>query len=208
MKLKDGATAILRLVHLDNLAVYVQRRALHAPNHAPDDGLTWRATHRVDVQTSRAATPVGKGPGGTLLDYVPFYFGERSPMLFQLHTGWVEGHTEGQSAMVYLVAAAEGVAAGGHGFVFYDGHSLSKLSQCFDDLGALAALDWDTIAARQWKNTLADPDRQRRKQAEFLVHRSLPLSQIRGIVVFDEAAKARVAALTALPATTMRNWYF
>ena len=192
MKLKDGATAILRLVHLDNLAIYLRRGALHSANHAPDDGLRWRAIHRSDVQRRRANHRVPIGPGGVLLDYVPFYFGARSPMLFQLHSGHVPGYIEGQSPLVYLVAAAEEVAAAGHHLVFYDGHALAALSTCYDDLRALGELDWKAIEARQWSSP-EDLDLQRRKQAELLVHGALPWTLIRGVVAYDATSARRAA---------------
>lgn len=32
-------TTIYRVMHVDNLSVCLERGGLHAPNHAPDDGL-------------------------------------------------------------------------------------------------------------------------------------------------------------------------
>lgn len=214
MRLQDGTTAILRLVHLDNLAVYLARGALHAASCAPDDGLRWRAIHRADVQGRRAHSRVPRGPGGVLLDYVPFYFGARSPMLLQLQTGRVEGYAEGQSPLVYLVASAEQIAAAGHRLVFYDGHALAALSQCFDDLAALDVLDWQAIDATRWTSA-DDPDLQRRKQAEMLVHEALPWSLIRGVVTYDEASKARTESLLKAAGPELdrgvvirRAWYY
>ena len=43
-------------------------------------------------------------------DYVPFYFGPKSPMLYAIKQGKVEGY-QGQREIVYLVAAAEEIAA-------------------------------------------------------------------------------------------------
>ncbi|MEZ4433760.1 MAG: DarT ssDNA thymidine ADP-ribosyltransferase family protein [bacterium] len=166
MKLRDGHTAVLRMVHLDNLAVYLARAALHAPGCWPADGHGWRTTHRGDVQQRRATAVVSRGPGGVLLDYVPFYFGPRSPMLYQLHTGQVAGYTDSQGSLVYLVASAQEIAAAGVGFVFFDGHALAGLSACYDDLAALDRLDWPTIETRQWAGARINPDMQRKQTGE------------------------------------------
>jgi len=215
VKLKDGTTAALRMVHVDNLAVCLRREALHAPNFVPADGEAWVAIHSVPVQSRRARTMVACGPGGSLHDYVPFYFGDRGPMLLNLHTNRVPGYTDGQAALGYLVVSVEEVAAAGHGFVFFDGHALASFSQAFDDLDALKQLDWPTIGARQWSDTADDPDRQRRKQAEFLVHRQLPWSLVRGVAVMDQTRRQQVESILAgfpsalhRPVAVVPKWYY
>ncbi len=135
--------------------------------------------------------------GGTLLDYVPFYFGPRSPMLYQLETGWVPGYSEGHLPMVYLVASAHDIAAAGIGFVFFDGHALTEMSLGFDTLDDLPRVDWSAVHARRWAGPGIDPDLQRRKQAEFLVHREMPWTAIRGLIVLDDGMKRRIEALLA-----------
>lgn len=46
-------TPILRLIHIDNLALCLARGGLHAPNHQPGDSLEYRAIHSLAVQASR-----------------------------------------------------------------------------------------------------------------------------------------------------------
>jgi hypothetical protein len=215
VQLRDGTTGILRLVHVDNLAVYLERGALHAPNHAPADRLGWRATHDASIQGRRSTRVVPVPPGGVLLDYVPFYLGPRSPLLFRLATGRVRGYGEGQEPLVTLVASAEDVVAAGRRCVFTDGQALVGYTTFHDDLTRLADLDWATIHAEQWSRTEGDPDRQRRKQAEFLVHESLGWELVRGIAVCNDSARSRVQALLAgFPSDRTRHvavaprWYY
>jgi len=181
MKLKDGTRPAFRVVHEDNLRLYLERGMLHAANHAPSDGLSWCATHNAQVQGRRASNVVPAGPGGTMLDYIPFHFGPRNLFLYNLHTGRVPGYTEGQEPLVTLVISVEDVVARGLGFVFYDGHALNALSTCYDDPVDLALLDWAAIHGTQFSN--ADPDLKRRKQAEIMIHRTLDWSLVRGIGV-------------------------
>ena len=82
-------TPIYRFLHVDNLAVVLQRGALHAPNHCPKDGLAYKTIHNLDIQNQRRVTKIPCGPRGVIHDYVAFYFGPLSPMLLQLHTGRV-----------------------------------------------------------------------------------------------------------------------
>ena len=135
-------TPILRFTHVDNLATIIRRGGLHAPNHVPEDGLAYRFCHSAEVQSARADVPVHLGPGGTIHDYVPFYFGYLSPMMLKLKTGQVDGYAEGQAPLIYLVSSAQAVQDVGLDFVFSDGHGLARFTDWFDDLNRLDAVDW------------------------------------------------------------------
>ncbi len=60
-----------------------------------------------NIQDRRAYTQVPCGPRGWLHDYVPFYFGVRSPMLFTISRGNVEGYDRDQEDVIYLVSTAQ-----------------------------------------------------------------------------------------------------
>src|SRR3990172_1724605 len=167
-------TPIFRFVHVDNLDALMRRGGLHAPNHMPDDGLPYRFCHDPEVQGARSAVTITAGPGGTIHDYVPFYFGYLSPMMLKLKTGQVSGYNDGQEPLIYLVSTAQAVAAAGVEFVFTDGHGLAFFTKQFDRLERLDAVDWEMVYQRYWSDDTNDMDRQRRKQAELLVHRSCP----------------------------------
>jgi hypothetical protein len=136
-------------------------------------------------------------------------------MLFQLHTGWVSGYTEGQDPIIYLVSTAQRISASGLPFVFSNGHGIAAFTSWFDDLGLLSEVDWNTAYATTWKDTLDDMDRQRRKQAEFLVHRFCPWEVVDSIGVRTRQMKERVEAIladslaTAQPPVIVRtDWYY
>jgi len=68
---------------------------------------------------------------------------------------------------------------------------------------------------RYWSDTVDDMDRQRRKQAEFLVHRFCDWSLIEEISVMDVNMKERVEViLNAYPpemsrdVKVRREWYY
>jgi len=65
------------------------------------------------IQNKRAQINIPCSRGGTLHDYVPWYFAPRSPMLYAISRGNVQGYEEGQSPVVHLVATAEDIAAAG-----------------------------------------------------------------------------------------------
>jgi len=208
-------TPILRLIHIDNLELCLAREGLYAPNHQPGDGLEYRTIHNLAVQASRHDWEIPCGPGGSMHDYVPFYFGPLSPMMLNLKTGRVAGYTDGQEPLIYLVSTAQKVQESGAEFVFSDGHGLAAFTEWFDDLDCLEQIDWQVVAARYWSDNPDDMDRQRKKQAEFLVHRFCPWPLIGEIVVMSRGMQERVEAVLArYPETAhrtvsvRRDWYY
>ena len=188
-------TPIFRMVHIDNLDTILRRGRMHGTNHIPNDGLPFKTIHNVDIQNERHIRPIRKGPGGTMHDYVPFYLGPRSPMLLQLQTGRVSGFTERQPSLIYLVSTVQVVADAGLGWVFSDGHGIARYTQWFDRIEDLDKVDWAAVYAQRWTDTVDDMDRQRKKQAEFLVHQVCPWDVILGIGVCNYWALAHVETI-------------
>lgn len=208
-------TPIYRLIHVDNLETLLHREALHAPHHTPDDGLPYRTIHDVEIQAQRRTWAIGCGPGGTVHDYVAFYLGPRSPMLYKLNSGGVAGYNEGQEPLIYLVSTVQAVEAAGLDFVFSDGHGIARFTRWYSRVADLGQVDWEAVYARQWADTVDDMDRKRRKQAEFLIHRCCPWALIQEIGVYNSRAKARVEQALARygetgvkPVKVRREWYY
>lgn len=208
-------TPILRFVHVDNLEVILRREGLHAPNHIPNDGETFRTIHNTEIQDKRKQRIIPCGPGGVIHDYVPFYFGYLSPMLLQLKTGQVAGYDEGQEPLIYLVSTAQAVRDSGAGFVFSNGHGIAAFTDWFNDLAHLDQVDWNMVYQRYWADNINDMDRQRKKQAEFLVHEQCGWSLIQEIVVMNAAMKARVEQILSRfdkrlhrPVVIRPGWYY
>lgn len=201
---------ILHMTHVGNLAGVLREGGLWSNNHAPPGAEAPISSAHANIQARRAATAVPCGPGGVLHDYVPFYFGERSPMLYANHTGYAG--SGGQRPLVYLVSDVQRVVRSGLRWVFTDGHAemLRGLTCAHDDLTALAGLDWSAIGARFWA---ADAETKRKKQAEFLVHRFFPWPLVSEIVALDAGMQAQVEGVLARqthapPVTVRPAWYY
>ena len=208
-------TPIYRFIHVDNLNVYLQRGGLHAPDYTPANGLIYRTIHNLDIQNKRRIRSIPCGPGGVIHDYVSFYFGYLSPMMLQLKTGRVEGYDRGQEPLIYLVSTVQRVRDAGIGFVFSDGHGIAAFTRWYDDLADLDKVDWGMVYQRYWADNIDDMDRQRRKQAEFLVHEFFDWSLIKSIAVVDTRMKTRVEnIMNHVSADKRRNvcikpeWYY
>lgn len=208
-------TPILRLIHKDNLHIYLDRGGIHAPNSTPNDGLSYRTIHNTEIQSKQKVLQIPCGARGCIHDYVSFYFGFLSPMMLNLKTGRVAGYNEGQEPLIYLVSEVQDIQYKQIPFVFSDGHGIASFTQWFDDLQHLSKIDWDVVNLRYWNDTLNDMDRQRRKQAEFLVYKFCAWSLIRKIIVMNETAKSDVTKVLrqypseySRPIQIKREWYY
>jgi ssDNA thymidine ADP-ribosyltransferase, DarT len=92
------------------------------------------------------------------------------------------------------VSSAERVRAAGLAFAFTNGHAAMAVTDYWNDLDALANIDWPLMTSRYWFATLQDPDRKRRRQAEFLVHGEFPWALVDGVAARKPAAVGQVRA--------------
>lgn len=166
------------------------------------------------IKSRRMTKRVPCGPGGTVGDYVPFYFAPRSPMLFRIQRGGVEDVSSDPARLVYLVSSTEAVVEARHASVFTDGNAAAAFTQFDDDMARLdEVVDWPLMKATMWANTPDDPDRRRRRGAEFLVHEAVPFELVDELCVYDSAARSAVAAAAAeegweVQVRVRRGWYF
>lgn len=203
---------IYHFTHLDNLASILQGGALLSNNLHPNRSVNVSYN---DIQRRRQHTRIPCGPSGTLHDYVPFYFAPRSPMLFTITQGNVEGFQGDPGELVYLVGRLDTAQAAGLPYVFSDGHPIVFPSGFYADPAELGRVDWPLMKSRVWKNTENDRDRMRRRQAELLVHERFPWELLEQIVVKANPIAARVAALLRahperkfITIGVNRNWYY
>lgn len=205
-------TPIIHMTHVHNLPAIIRRGGLAATAVLQRAGGQFTNIAYSSIQTQRAAKVVPCGPGGCLHDYVPFYFGKKSPMLFTINKGNVPCDG-GQDALVHLVSTAQAVEDEGLGFAFADGHGIMNFSNFYDDLNDLDEVDWDVMAATYWHDTADHPDRKRRRQAEFLVHKEFPWRLVTDIVVRSESAKGivggMISGLAHIPRVRAdQSWYY
>jgi hypothetical protein len=204
-------TDIYHITHIDNLSNIVAMKAILAQSR--HRGFAYTNIAHANIQMRRANRVVPIAPGSHLHDYVPFYFAPRSPMLCAISHGRVEGYSGGQKDVVYFVSSAEIVQSAGLRFVFSDGHAAMDFSEFYGDLADLNRIDWNIMCDRYWRDTEADNDRSRRRQAEFLVHYAMPLSLVTEVAAMTATAAAAAGRLLAqgslsIPIATRADWYY
>lgn len=205
-------TYIYHITHVDNLRGILGQDGLWAHQALGTRRLPYRGIAHQSLQGRRARTTVPCGPGGNLHEYVPFHFGPRSPMLYAIHSGSVNGYSGSQSEVVHLVSTVEAVLQAGLDYVFTDGHAIMAWTDFYTDPSRLDVVDWHLMFGRYWFDTDEDPDRKRRRQAEFLVHCFFPWSLVCEVGVMNSGIGAKVTGLLsgagAPRVTEHRDWYY
>lgn len=90
-------TPIYHITHGRNLAAIIAAGGLWCDAQIAARGLTPLGIAHQHIKERRKQRIVPCAAGGTLADYVPFYFAPRSPMLYAIHSGYVERYDGGQS---------------------------------------------------------------------------------------------------------------
>ncbi len=208
MPIYSVPTPIYHFTHIDNLVRLLGAGMLLSKNEIAAQNTEYRSSAFESVQTHRQGFQVPVSKGGTIHDYVPFYFNSRSPMLYTINCGNVENIS--MQDLVFFKTSAQTVAASGSDFAFTDGHGIMDLSDYYDDLTDLDQIPWNVINARYWNDF---QDGRRLRQSEFLVYKSFNWSLVESIGVYNQSMKDRVEQLISnfQPSPIVeikRNWYF
>ncbi|MDH6100191.1 DUF4433 domain-containing protein [Anabaenopsis sp. FSS-46] len=207
--------SIYHITHINNLPSILKSGELMAHSRLRQETIQYQDIAHGHIQDRRSMTLVPCGAGGTLHNYVPFYFAPRSPMLYAIHKNNVGQYRDGQTPILHLVSSAEAVAAK-LSFVFTDGHAIIQNTGFFADLEDLytdGVIDWKIMRTRSWRDTAEDGDRKRRRQAEFLVHQFLPWELIEEIGVINTTIQTQVKQILQTfnfhtPVRVNCKWYY
>jgi ssDNA thymidine ADP-ribosyltransferase, DarT len=148
-------------------------------------------------------------------EYVPFFFGPRSIMLYLIHRA---NHPElayrgGQGPIVHLEADLKATVAWaesrGRRWAFTLSNAGARYTEFCNDLDDLDEVDWAAVANDNFRS----PEVKEGKQAEFLVHEAFPWNLIRRIGVRSNRIRARVleelgGAEHRPPVAVRPDWYF
>jgi hypothetical protein len=183
-------TYLFRMTHIENIPHILQNGITHSqsvnahPNFIPiGDGslIATRSSFLLDN-------------GRRLGEYIPFYFGVRTPMLYVVQKGFNMVNPTLPENIVYCVSSVKKITDLNLDFVFTDGHAVDGFSTQYskgDILNIDVILDKDAINAKYWRDE-TDLDMKRRKEAEFLVLGDIAINAILGFVVYNENAKKRL----------------
>jgi len=132
-------------------------------------------------------------------------------MLYAINGGYVDGYVGGQKPVLHLRSSAEAVDRAALPWVFTEGHAEIAYTDFFNELRDLNKVDWQVMNSRYWNDTDEDPDRKRRRQAEFLVYQFFPWRLVSYIGVYDQSVKEKAVKILGNDGPNVgieKGWYY
>lgn len=201
---------IWRIVHRNNLR-WILGHGVHCRNSPIQDPqfVNIGSTELID---KRANHQIPIPPGGTLNDYVSFYFTPFSVMMRNILSGRGVAQRRNEEIII-LVSSLHRMRELGLSFVFTDGHAYSQWANFYTDLADLDKINWPVLQQRDFKRDPEDPLKFEQYQAEALIHRHVPLEVLLGIICYNSGQKTvleqqMVEFNLDLKVHAMPLWYF
>jgi hypothetical protein len=203
---------IFRITHRDNVR-WILRHGLHCQSAGAADP-DFVAIGNPELIARRPSREVDIPPGGTLADYVPFYFTPYSPMLLNIKTGYGGIHSRTNEEIVVLVSSLSALREHDVHYVYSDRHAYLRTARFFNDPAQLGTVvDFGRLQRRDFKRDPEQPDKVERYQAEALAFQHVPVAALLGIGCYTRAINDDLKAACSdleveLKIVTRTEWYF
>jgi hypothetical protein len=200
---------IFRITHRDNVP-WILDNGMHARNGKFDPN--YRNIGNLELIDRRARRVVDVLPGGTLGDYVPFYFTPFSIMMYNIKTGHNVKQVPNEDIVIFASSLSH-VSAQGVQFAFTNQHAYPPMARYFTDLVNLDEIDWPLLQSRDFKHDPDDPGKKERYQAEALMWKHVPLTALQSVCCYTSAVEQQLNAEIerrglALKVGVRPSWYF
>lgn len=186
---------VFRIIHYQNLE-YILQHGIYYRGSAnfPADYVNIGNT---EIISSRDTKPVTCYPGTMVNNYVPFYFAVRTPMLYNIKTGYGKVERRPQEDIIYLCCNVRELTDSHLQCCFTNGNAAIDFTTFYTNTADLNTLDWHSIRTKCFSddNPEGDTDRKRKKHAEFLVKDHVPIQFVKKIVVYNQLRHDFVTAL-------------
>jgi hypothetical protein len=201
---------IFRITHKNNLpwildhGIHCQKSAVKDPNFV-NIGIA-------DLIEKRRVRQIIEAPGGTLSDYIPFYFTPLSMMAYNIYTGRNVPQRANDEIVIFVTSLLE-LQKRGMPFLFTDRHASLVDAKFSSDLSHLDWIDWTILQNRDFSRNNDDIGKTSRYQAEALVHEKMPIDSLLHVACCDDNQKGWAEGLVqerglTLKIITNRGWYF
>jgi hypothetical protein len=201
---------IFRITHRDNVP-WILDNGMHARN-GRNFNPNYLNIGNIDLIDKRSRRSVPVPPGGTLNDYVPFYFTPFSIMMYNIRTGYGVKQVPNDDIVIF-VSSLPRIVEQGIEFVFTNQHAYPLMADYFTDLARLDQIDWPLLQSRNFKHDPDDPGKKERYQAEALIWKHLPLEALQGVCCYTPVVEQQIESEIEQRDLTFKvgvqpSWYF
>jgi hypothetical protein len=206
---------VYHITHVDNLPGIIASGGLLSDSRMIASGGPSCTIGMSTIKQRRLAMPVPPHPGTCVGEYVPFYFCPRSVMLYVIYRA---NHPElayrgGQNPILHLefdlLDVVNWAVADSRPWAFTLSNAGASYAPFWVDLAHLSDINWTYVQSRDWR----DPDVKEAKQAELLVHATVPWRLVErvgahSVGIASRAATAIAAAPHQPPVSAIPDWYY
>ena len=201
-------TYLFRMTHIENIPHILQYGITHS--YSPNANSVFVPIGDYSLISTRNAFLMNSGR--RLGDYIPFYFGVRTPMLYVLQKGFNMVTTTSAENVVYCITSVQKIIDLKLDFIFTNGHAVDSFTTQYGplDINNLdSIIDWKAVKAKYWIEE-NDLDLKRRKEAEFLILGDIDFTGILGFLVYNQNAKSQMISYGAKAESVVINseYYF
>lgn len=200
-----------RILHYKNLP-FILKNGIYCPSSDTKDA-NYINIGKKDIINKRENKPVIVQPYGRIHEYVSFYFGPKSPMLYSIYKGNSDT-TCLQADVVYIVTSIPLIVEKELSFIFTTGQAIMQLSTQHNNPEELSKIDWDVINAKYWFDRPPEfGDRVRKRMAELLIHEYLPINCVLEIGVMNKKMLNIVEKIVSaqdldIKVKELPHWYY
>jgi len=215
---------IFHITAVNNISTICADGCLRSKNQLNDKSIPHVSIAYENIQQRRHSTVVPIGSGGTLHDYVLFYFAPRSPMLMTINNGNVPSCTYRQDDIIHIVSSVKTIVDAQLPYVFYDMHAILSLSTAFNSISDLDKIEWELFFeqpvldgyCKYWQNKhepIKYLNRKETRQAEFLIKDKFDIEYIEKIGVINKQKRQEVESLlhkngVNINVEVVPGWYY
>lgn len=185
-----------RIVHIDNIPYILKNGIVNAAKSTKKDDSYISIGNESLIEVRRNQNIIHTE--SCIGDYIPFYFGPRSPMLYTIQNGYNGVEKCDATNLVYLVLKISDIIKSGFQGYFTDGHALNICSHTYE-ISKLKQLNelvhYENVYRPYWSTKEDNSGEYKRmKSAELLIENSIPTTMIAGYVVYDKTARDKLVS--------------
>lgn len=187
------------MTHIDNISHILENGITHKTStNSNSSYVSIGDVSLINNRSSKTVSILDSSKSIVLGNFIPFYFGVKMPMLYVIQNGgnFVNKPTPSEQ-IIYMAYDIKKVISLKIEYYFSDGHATDNFTTFYDknSIEKLPNLiNWKAVKEKYWGGN-ENLNLKRKKQAEFLVGKDLPMNGIIGFACFNEVAKKELVRM-------------